>query len=124
MTRTLIAAAALIFASAAPAQSLKTHIPFPFQVGSKTMPSGNYSVQRVEQGTYRVFALYHEAGSAAAIVNFAVPQEETSTPQVSFTRMGSTFRLTRVCAAGSCRTAPNHGVGTDVEVATIALGRR
>jgi hypothetical protein len=123
MTRTLIAAA-LIFAFPAAAQSLKTHIPFPFQIGNKQMPSGNYSLERVEQVGNRVFALYHDTGSAAAMVNFAVPQPDASTPQLSFTRLGSSFHLTRVCVAGSCRTAPQHGVGTNAEVATVALGRR
>jgi hypothetical protein len=46
-TSALLALAALVPAPSHAQQAVQANVPFPFGVGSKTMPAGDYTVQRV-----------------------------------------------------------------------------
>jgi hypothetical protein len=74
MKKQIAVAVALLAAAIAAGQcyadqylSLKVNIPFAFQVGNKTMPAGEYSIQRVSDGDGRIQLIRRTDSSASAM---------------------------------------------------------
>jgi hypothetical protein len=68
-TKTLtLAAAAMLIATGASAQSLKADIPFAFQVGNKVLAPGTYRIANISSSSLVVFAVRGEDGESALVM--------------------------------------------------------
>ncbi|HYW42435.1 MAG TPA: hypothetical protein VE959_06235 [Bryobacteraceae bacterium] len=69
-TKNLIvgAAALVVAAGAASAESLKADIPFAFQVGGKTMPAGTYLVSNIAVSSTGVLRFTDKGGGSAVVM--------------------------------------------------------
>ena len=91
-TKLMIAAAALVAAGAASAQTMKADIPFAFQVSGKTMAAGTYQVDlRGNTGVVTVRSLSHGSAMAKPITH---KDEGDNTAKLVFT-----------CVRGNCALA-------------------
>ena len=89
-TKLMFAAAALVAAGAASAQSMKADIPFAFQAGGKVMAAGTYRVDlRGPGGTVTL----HGAGREGAVI---------AQPITHIDRKEATAKLVFICGRGPC----------------------
>ena len=96
--RTLIAAAALVVAAgSASAQSYKAEVPVAFQVGSKAMPAGSYHVRLTNSAAGQV-VVYNRATKTSAVLVSAIRADVSK----SWLASGSPI-ITLECTDGVCR---------------------
>jgi hypothetical protein len=76
----------------------KADIPFAFQVGNKTMPAGQYWIQRVSDADESAQMIRRTDSSAAAVaVTFAVDVKNgESTPELVFHKYGNSYSLSEI----------------------------
>jgi hypothetical protein len=76
----------------------KADIPFAFQVGNKTMPAGQYWIQRVSDADESAQMIRRTDPSAAAVaVTFAVDVKNgESTPELVFHKYGNSYFLSEI----------------------------
>jgi hypothetical protein len=89
-TKLMFAAAALVAAGAASAQTMKADIPFAFQAGGKVMAAGTYRVDL--KGQAGLVTILGTAREGAVIV----------TPITHIERKENTAKLVFVCGRGLC----------------------
>jgi hypothetical protein len=89
-TKLMFAAAALVAAGAASAQTMKADIPFAFQAGGKVMAAGTYRVDL--KGQAGLVTILGTAREGAVIV----------TPITHIERKENTAKLVFVCGRGPC----------------------
>ena len=89
-TKLMFAAAALVAAGAASAQTMKADIPFAFQAGGKVMAAGTYRVDL--KGQAGLVTILGTAREGAVIV----------TPITHIERKENTAKLVLVCGRGLC----------------------
>ena len=92
-TKLMFAAAALVAAGAASAQTMKADIPFAFQAGGKVMAAGTYRVDL--KGQAGLVTILGTAREGAVIV----------TPITHIERKENTAKLVFVCGRGPCSLA-------------------
>jgi hypothetical protein len=99
-TRFMIAAAALVIAAgAARAQTLTAQIPFAFRVGNRVMAPGTYQVDRLVQSSTPVFRLWNAHLRRSAIL---LPQARVD-PQTGWVE--GEPKLVFACISGGCALA-------------------
>ena len=110
-TSLVAAAALLIVAGAASAQTLKADIPFAFHVADKTLPAGSYTVDRIADGP--VYLLRNENGSGGAAALGQAPHD----PPKAWKAEGSPKLVFR-CGESTCTLTdlwdgarPAYGIG-------------
>ncbi|HEX2715327.1 MAG TPA: hypothetical protein VHM88_24370 [Candidatus Acidoferrales bacterium] len=94
----IIAAAGLGHAQ----QSVMVNIPFEFVVGDRTLPAGDYDIQRPATGRPEVLLIHRTDGSASAIV-LTMPVEANDWQPESkllFNRYGDRYFLSQIWTAG------------------------
>ncbi len=71
--KTMIAAAALVLAAgSASAQSYKAEVPLAFHVGNKTMAPGSYELRFAKGAASRILVIYNQSDNSAAVLVAAV----------------------------------------------------
>jgi hypothetical protein len=74
--RTMLAAAALVVAAGtASAQSYNAEIPMAFHVGSKTLAPGSYDVRVTQQGVGPLVIFYNRADNSAAVFSPGIRED-------------------------------------------------
>jgi hypothetical protein len=97
--RTMIAAAALVVAAgSASAQTYKADVPVAFQVGSKVMAAGSYSVRLIDNSVGKTVIVYNRATNTSAAL---VSSVKTDTPK-SWLAAGNPV-ITFDCVDSVCR---------------------
>jgi hypothetical protein len=104
MKKQIAVAVALLAAAIAAGQCFaqqtisKADIPFAFQVGNKTMPAGQYWIQRVSDAAECAQMIRRTDSSAAAIaLTFAADaKNEESTPELVFHKYGNSYFLSEI----------------------------
>jgi hypothetical protein len=124
MNRTMMTLATMIlgFAGTAAAETLEANIPFTFQVGKQSMPSGTYSVSFNTSSL--VLAISNQASGQSAFVSLPVLGRQESQPaHLSFSIRPEGTQLTEVCN-GPCRQSTKHirpSSASPSQVATVML---
>ena len=101
LIQTILATGAVVLlagASSANAQVLETirfSTTFPFTVGNKTLPAGNYRVRPLE-GATDVMEISNGTSATYFAVNPADPRPAQTKDHVTFTRQGSEYALTSI----------------------------
>jgi hypothetical protein len=105
MKKQIAVAVALLAAAIAAGQcyaeqylSLKGNIPCAFQVGNKTMPAGEYSIQRVSDGDGRIQLIRRTDSSASAMAP-TLPvdaKDGKSEPVLVFHKYGNSYFLSEI----------------------------
>jgi len=101
LIQTILATGAVVFVAAvssANAQVLETirfSTTFPFTVGNKTFPAGNYSVRPLE-GQVDVMEISNGTSASYFAVNSADSLPAGTKDQVTFTRHGNEYALTTI----------------------------
>jgi hypothetical protein len=101
LIQTVLATGAVVFiagVSAAHAQVLETmkfSTTFPFTVGHKSFPAGNYTVRPLE-GALDVMEISNGTSTTYFAVNPAEPRQLPTKDQVTFTKHGDEYALTRI----------------------------
>ena len=101
LIQTILATGAVVFVAAgssANAQVLETirfSTTFPFTVGNKTFPAGNYSVRQLE-GQVEVMEISNGTSASYFAVNPADSRPAGTKDQVTFTRHGNEYALTTI----------------------------
>src|SRR5262245_56313097 len=101
LIQTILATGAVVLiagASAAQAQVLETikfSTTFPFTVGNKSLPAGNYTVRPME-GALDVMEISNGTSTTYFAVNPAEPRPLPTKDQVTFTNQGEGYALTRI----------------------------
>lgn len=82
----------------AQANGVQGNVPFAFQVGSKTMPAGEYRVERLSIPDGSILVIRCTDGSAAALAStFGVDAKNgESQPKLVFHKYGSSYFLSEV----------------------------
>lgn len=81
---------------------IKASIPFNFTVGNKTLPAGNYTVERVNSGVETLLIRSSENGmSAATITSGGKNAKAEAAAKLVFHRYGNTYFLAEVLEPGS-----------------------
>ena len=94
----LLAAAIATVPCYAQWMSSRADIPFAFQVGNKTMPAGQYWIQRVSDADESAQMIRRTDSSAAAVAQtFAVDAKNgESTPELVFHKYGNSYFLSEI----------------------------
>ena len=93
----LIVAAGVLPASAQVYKEVTFKTTFPFQVGTKTLPAGSYSVRPAYDGDSAVLEIIGDGGSALFFgENAGVPNVEPKDTSVTFDRTGDHYVLARI----------------------------
>ena len=94
----VLASALSIGAAATYAQRpmMTVDIPFRFHFGGKTLPAGQYSVQRVGLGRQGLLLVGGEGQRTIAVVQFGLAGNGASQPRLIFHRIGSAYFLFQV----------------------------
>ena len=101
LIQTVLAAGAVVFiagASVAQAQVLETikfSTTFPFTVGNKSLPAGNYTVRPME-GALDIMEISNGISTTFFAVNPAEPRPLPTKDMVTFTKNGDEYALTRI----------------------------
>src|SRR5262245_32417011 len=101
LIQTILATGAVVLiagASSARAQVLETikfSTTFPFTVGNKSFPAGNYTVRPLE-GALDVMEISNGTSTTYFAVNAAAPRQLPTQDQVTFTKNGDEYALTRI----------------------------
>ena len=107
---TIAAAALVVAAGVAGAQTIKADIPFGFRVAGTVMPAGSYSVKAVDsQVGIAVFKLTNE-DTHGSVVTMPYPPNEQK-------RGEAIASLTFQCSGANCtlvRVAPGNGQGYEI----------
>ena len=76
----------------------KANIPFEFQMGNKTMPAGEYLIQRVSDTNEVALMIRRtDASAATAITTFAVDAKNgDSEPELVFHKYGNSYFLSEI----------------------------
>jgi hypothetical protein len=92
--------AAVIVASPCYAQrdGLKGNVPFAFQVGNKTMPAGDYTIDRLSLPAGSILIIRRCAGDDGAMVSTFIVDAKNgeSQPELVFHKYGDTYFLSEV----------------------------
>ena len=82
---------------------LAVKIPFAFQDGNRTLPAGEYRVERVHSGTELVQRLSQVDGNAVmTIQTMSVESKDgNQNPELVFNRYGQTYFLSRIWTGGT-----------------------
>ncbi len=131
--RTLIAAAALVVAGTASAQTFKAEVPMAFQVAGKTMNPGTYEIRMKDNGNGEVIALYSRGSGSSALAVAGVTADapkawrEAGLPKIAFENHGGTYLLRTLWTAEGVEahqfTVPKtpNGVISRTELVTLAM---
>lgn len=101
LVQTVLATGAVVFiagVSAANAQVLETvkfSTTFPFTVGNKSLPAGNYTIRPLE-GAVDVMEISNGTSTTFFAVNPVEPRPLPTKDQVTFTKQGEGYALTRI----------------------------
>jgi hypothetical protein len=105
-TKLMIAAAALVAAGAASAQTMKADIPFAFRAGGKVMAAGTYQVDFLRVGEAVAIRSRHNG----AVVAMPITHKDG---------VESTPKLVLACGRGTCSLSQIwHGSGTGLVFST------
>jgi len=128
----LMAGVLAVTGTAAFAQNLQANIPFDFQVSGKTLPAGQYSLNRLTMYTGAGWTLRHFGGREAAMAistSGGVPRPGTHNKPgaLTFKCVGAACALQSLYAPGAVsgyafRAEPRN-VDPKVQVATIRVVR-
>ena len=82
---------------------LAVKIPFAFQDGNRTLPAGEYRVERVQSGTELVQQLRQIDGDAVMTVQTMSIESKAGNqnPELVFNRYGQTYFLSRIWTGGA-----------------------
>jgi len=108
-TKLLLVAAALLLSVVVTGSSyaqqtvLTVKIPFAFQDGNRTLPAGEYVVERLSSGTELVQRLRQVDGEATMIVQTVSVEAKTESqdPELVFNRYGKTNFLSQIWMGGA-----------------------
>ena len=82
---------------------LAVKIPFAFQDGNRTLPAGEYRVERLHSGTELVQQLRQIDGDAVMTVHTVSVESkaENQNPELVFNRYGQTYFLSQIWTGGA-----------------------
>jgi hypothetical protein len=96
----LLSALLLTLVSSGMAQSrVKATIPFDFQVGTRTLHAGNYTIEPISSSTHALLALRDKTGQSSIIVNgFREERSQNSSdrPRLVFTKSNGDYLLSEI----------------------------
>jgi len=120
-TKLMLTAAALAIATGvASAQTYRAEIPFSFQAGGKTMPSGDYTVKMTDGNRRIVVFANYDSNTAAVLMSLPGPDSKKASPANGGSVLGFDCGVGR-CALATLRTGstepvltfPHRKVGND-----------
>jgi hypothetical protein len=135
--RTMIAAAALVVAAGtASAQSYRAEVPVSFRVASRTMPAGSYDIRMTSNGVETVVLYNRSTQTAVAVVSNVrgdAPRQWVAAgdPKLTFSCTGGTCRLSTLFTGSDAfaysfpapRPPAGNVVASRTEVVTLSMIR-
>ncbi|GAC1648074.1 MAG: hypothetical protein NVS9B15_06710 [Acidobacteriaceae bacterium] len=112
MIRNLVAVT-LLSASALYAQSsqkVQANIPFDFQVGSKALAAGTYSVRQLNDSSHMLLIENRQHVKVNAIARPRTTEASDARPKLVFSRYGDQYILSQVCNGDGCANMPKQRV--------------
>jgi hypothetical protein len=91
--------------SAIAQEKVKATVPFAFNVGSKTLPAGEYEIRSVFSDAVAVQNIAAR-DNALAITMTGVPSESLEKASLTFRRYGQSYFLARISSPGSLALVP------------------